>query len=107
MKNLWPQNLFPLSLLGPGLRISSTFIRSIFSGKPDPVRIYVELPLESTLAFEDSMMTQTMANDIKNEILLVTPEKVSLNDAESVFAIEESNVKPTISINTEKTLVTL
>lgn len=104
MKNLWPTNLFPLSLLGPGLRIDAileTVRRRIsFSGRIDPVRIYVEQPEEQTMVLIDSETSHVVADETRNKVMYVESENTFIDESEDI-----SNIL--LAINNEKTVVIL
>lgn len=106
MKNLWPTNLFPLTLLGPGLRLS-TLRRIVFSGRRDPVRINVTLPKENTVVFEDSLISQLTLEDVGNKIIPIESVNTLVNDNKNITQIRISSDKTLILTDDEKTKVTI
>ena len=108
MKNLWPGNLFPFSLLGPGLRIGSILQRTIFSSRRDPVRVYVSVPEEQTVIYENEFMTCSTAleNNI-NEIIPLEAELSYISDKKSDSKINILESKTFIEVEEENKVVIL
>ena len=63
--NLWPTNLFPLSLLGIGLRLASLIrdLQERFSGRVDPKRVFVAVLAEPTAIAVEAQTTLAVLDD--------------------------------------------
>ena len=105
---LWPKNLFPLSLIGGGLRIGygAVIIERLFSGRFDPKRIYVELPAEQTLVSDYFSETHTFSDDTDITILTPAVEEYAADTyKEYTFSEHDIDDNTIARVTTEKTAV--
>ena len=93
---LWPKSLYPTTLLGRGLRLGTLFVEFIrrrFSGEPDPVRIFVEIPPEVATAIAAPHGT-SLTLESEGNIILTAREAVAVGEVQGVSAFLTSGEGP-------------